>query len=37
MENKHHAKRKLKKDVALISNQLKTGLGALFRNQTIRQ
>ena len=37
MENKHHEKRKLKKDIALISNQLKTGLGVLFRNQTIRQ
>ena len=33
MENKHHKKKKLKKDIVLISNQLKTGLGVLLLHQ----
>ena len=32
MENKHLKKKKLKKDIALISNQLKIGLGVLLYN-----
>ena len=37
MENKHHEKRKLKKDIALISNQLKTGLGVLLSSVLLYQ
>ena len=32
MENKHHEKEKLNKDIVLISNQLKIGLSALLYN-----
>ena len=37
MENKHHEKKKLKKDIVLISNQLKTGLRVLLYNALLHQ
>ena len=37
MENKHHEKKKFKKDIILISNQLKTGLGVLLYNALLHQ
>ena len=30
MENKHQEKKKLKKDIVLVSNQLKSGLAAFL-------
>ena len=37
MENKHHKKKKFKKDIVLISNQLKIGLGVLLYNVLLHQ
>ena len=37
MENKHHGKKKLKKDIVLISNQLKIGLVVLLYNALLHQ
>ena len=37
MENKHHEKKKLKKDIVLISKQLKTGLRVLLYNALLHQ
>ena len=37
MENKHHEKKKLKKDIVLISKQLKIGLSVLLYNALLHQ
>ena len=37
MENKHHVKKKLKKDIVLIRNQLKIGFGVLLHNVLLHQ
>ena len=37
IENKHREKKKLKKDIVLISNQLKIGLGVLLYNALLHQ
>ena len=37
IENKHREKKKLEKDIVLISNQLKIGLGVLLHNTLLHQ
>ena len=37
IENKHREKKKLEKDIVLISNQLKIGLGVLLYNALLHQ
>ena len=37
MENKHHEKKKLKKEIVAISNQLKEMLGSFLYNALVRK